>query len=770
MIALYFLIQLYLHLLRLSLNKLTSMKVILIFILFPLSMSVFNETEAQDTIKNQELETIVIVGDKSKSIPGSGQYLNSVTIEKLNQPNINNVLRNIPGINIRDEEGFGLRPNIGLRGTQVNRSAKITLMEDGILIAPAPYADPSAYYFPTFARMAGVEVLKGSSQIKYGPYTIGGAINLLSTFIPHAFEGLAQLSYGSFGTNQQRIWIGDSRKHIDYVFELNRMASSGFKQLDNGGNTGFERRDIMGKIRWHADEQAKIFQSVTLKFVNSNEDGDESYLGLTFNDFKANPVRRYAATQKDQLDMFHNHLSLSHTILPAKGLKIHSTAYYSNTYRDWARVNTIAGQSLTNILQNPLTFATAYQVMTGNTNGNLDFQSAARTFFSKGIQTDLNYLFNTKDFTHKIQIGIRYHLDQADRFSTRSVYAMTNGVMVLTAAGIKGNQENQLRNSKSLASFINYDLHIDKLKVSTGIRYEHIRFDFQNFGNADNARLGSLLRAAENQLAVFLPGIGFTYRVNENMNMLAGIHRGFSPPGMPSVSTAAIQAKMETSTNYELGYQFEKKGFNTKVVGFLNQYDNILGSDHISGGGAGTGDMFNAGNATIGGLEFSVAFDILQTFSSDVKQIKIPIQFAYTYTDARFKETFSNGGGDWGSGTIYKGDIMPFTTPHLLTAGISFENKKFDLTLTSQYTGKTRIKPGQGTLIFPAIDINDSDVNALHHFLITDVSANYKLTHTFVLFATVNNLGNSKAIIANLPQGYRPNIPRSFNTGLKMRF
>jgi Fe(3+) dicitrate transport protein len=721
-------------------------------------------------MKNRELETIVIIGDKSKSIPGSGQYLNRITLEKLNQPNINQVLRHIPGINIRDEEGFGLRPNIGLRGTQVNRSAKITLMEDGLLIAPAPYADPSAYYFPTFARMAGLEVLKGSSQIKYGPYTIGGAINLLSTFIPNAFEGFAQVSYGRFGTNHQRFWVGDARKHFDYVFEINRIASNGFKRLDNGGNTGFERRDLMGKLRWHTDEQAKIFQSVTLKFVNSNEDGNESYLGLTYNDFKVNPVRRYAATQKDQLEMFHHHISLSHLIMPAKGLKIHSTAYYSNTFRDWARVNAIAGQSLNNILQNPTTYATAYQVMTGNTNGNIDFQSAARTYFSKGIQTDLNYLFNTRALTHKIQLGTRYHIDQADRFSTRSVYAMTKGVMILTSAGIRGNQENQIRNSRSLASFLQYDMQINRLKVSTGIRYEHIRFDFQNYGNADNARLGNFLRAAENQLSILLPGIGFTYRINENMNMLSGIHRGFSPPGMPSVSSTSNQAKMETSINYELGYQFEKNAINTKIVGFLNQYDNILGSDNISGGGAGTGDQFNAGNATVGGIEFSVAFDILQPFRRASKRIKIPISISYTYSDARFKETFSNAGGDWGTGIIYKGDFIPFITPHQVMAGISAETKKFVVALTGQYTGKTRIKPGQGTFIFPAIDRNEKDVNALNHFLILDVSANYHLNKSFVLFTLINNLGNSKATIANLPQGYRPNIPISFSTGLKMRF
>jgi Fe(3+) dicitrate transport protein len=227
-----------------------------------LSITALAQQTMHDSVKVSNLEQVAIVAYKAKSIPGTGHYIGNRKLEKLNQTNINNVLRIIPGVNIRDEEGFGLRPNIGLRGTPVNRSAKITLMEDGILIAPAPYSDPSAYYFPTFARMQGVEVSKGSSQIKYGPYTIGGAINLLSTIIPNTFKGFAQLSYGSFGTNQQRVWIGDSRrKNFDYVFEVNRLASNGFKKLDNDGNTGFDRRDVMGKLRWHTNESEKSISS-----------------------------------------------------------------------------------------------------------------------------------------------------------------------------------------------------------------------------------------------------------------------------------------------------------------------------------------------------------------------------------------------------------------------------------------------------------------------------------------------------------------------------
>ncbi|MBQ0908336.1 TonB-dependent receptor [Flavobacterium sp. F-328] len=723
--------------------------------------------QEQDTINEYELETVKIIKEKVKTITGAGQYIDAKKLQKLNQTNINNVLRIIPGVNIRDEEGFGLRPNIGLRGTPVNRSAKISLMEDGILAAPAPYSDPSAYYFPTFARIQGVEVLKGSSQIKYGPYTIGGAINLISTQIPNEFRGFAQLSTGSFNTNQQRIWIGDSKKNIDYLFEFNRIASNGFKQMENGANTGFDRRDVLGKLRWHTSKTAKISQSVLLKVGNTFEDSKETYLGLTLDDYNNNSRRRYLGTQRDLLDLRQEQISITHNINPFDKFYVTTSGYYTKVFRDWARANTFGGQSINNILADPSANQTAYNIMTGVANGNISYQSAARTYYTKGIQTALNYQFDTGQIKNKIELGIRFHEDQADRFGTTSTYAMTNGIMILTNAGVKGNQENQIRNAKSLASYITYEINYKNLKLSPGVRYEKIQLDFENYGNADNARLGTNLRKAKNELSTVLPGIGMNYSINTSMNIFGGVHKGFSPPGMPSVTSTVGQAKIEKSLNYELGYRIEKRYVIGQIGGFINDYSNILGSDNISGGGAGTGDLFNAGNAKIKGIEASIDINIADALKINNPNIKLPLNIAYTHTNAKFQDTFVNGGGDWGSGTINKGDFIPFITPNLLTCSLGFENKKFNTTLTGRYTGTTRIKPGQSDEVVPQNGILYNNVTAIDGFLIIDLSSNYILTKNLTIFTLFNNVTNNKSIVANLPQGYRPNLPLSYNLGLK---
>ena len=147
-----------------------------------------SSTEAEDAGEEEPLvfERMRVVGtpEKQDHATGSVHYLDQERLARQDYENIHRTLTQVPGVNVRDEDGYGLRPNIGMRGSGVERSANITLMEDGVLIAPAPYSAPAAYYFPTAGRMEGIEVSKGSASIRQGPRTNGGVLNMISSSIP----------------------------------------------------------------------------------------------------------------------------------------------------------------------------------------------------------------------------------------------------------------------------------------------------------------------------------------------------------------------------------------------------------------------------------------------------------------------------------------------------------------------------------------------------------------------------------------------------------
>ena len=130
-----------------------------------------------------ELESITITAQSKTEkdhISGAGILLNQKEVLAFDQSDANTILQNEPGIYGQQEDGWGLRMNIGIRGTGTLRSSRITLMEDGILTAPAAYSAPDAYYTPVIWKYSHIEVLKGAAQIVTGPQSTGGALNFIT--------------------------------------------------------------------------------------------------------------------------------------------------------------------------------------------------------------------------------------------------------------------------------------------------------------------------------------------------------------------------------------------------------------------------------------------------------------------------------------------------------------------------------------------------------------------------------------------------------------
>ncbi len=693
-----------------------------------------------------------------KEVPGSAAYLSPKDLDRFSYTDINRTLRAVPGVNLQEEDGFGLRPNIGLRGTGAERSSKITLMEDGVLAAPAPYSAPAAYYFPTIGRMQGVEVLKGSSQIRFGPYTTGGAINLLSTAIPTEFSGRLDLLAGEFRNRNLHAYVGDSRKHFGYLVETFQYQSDGFKKLDGGGDTGFDKKDYLAKFRLNTAPDASVYQSLTFKVGQTTETSNETYLGLSEADFEADPFRRYAGSQKDVMRTRHEQYSLQHLLQLNSHTDLTTTLYRNEFHRNWYKLDKVVdsqGNSvkIAALLDNPKNFPEAYDIVQGATSPNddaLHVKANNRSYLSTGVQTVLSHRFHSTELEHTLDLGLRYHYDEIDRYQWVDAYKMEDGVMELTRAGRPGTESNRIESAKAFAAYLQYKLQFERWTFIPGLRYENMDLERKDYGKSDPERLGTDLKTRQNQVDVFIPGIGVNYQYSREVQLFAGVHRGFSPPGNKEGT------RPEKSINYELGARLNKGALSGQTALFFSDYENLLGTDLAAAGGGGTGDLFNGGAVQTKGLELQLTYDPLTGSGSSWT---LPLTVVYTFTDAEFQNSFESDFEGWG--TVQAGDELPYLPKNQLTLMAGLQGLRFALNLSARYQDAMRTQAGHG----PIPENQKTDA-----YFVIDANASYALHPKASLFLSMTNLTDAVYVVARRPAGLRPGMPRTLMGGLKVKF
>jgi Fe(3+) dicitrate transport protein len=717
-----------------------------------------NKTDSIQQLGEVLLKTNVIFGNKyqAKNRTGSSYYISPEELIKMNYTDINRILRTVPGVNIYEEDGFGLRPNISLRGTSPERSAKISIMEDGVLIAPAPYSAPAAYYFPSIARMEAVEILKGSSQVQYGPFTTGGAINLVSSQIPDSFSGRVKMSTGSFSTNQFHAKIGNNKSLIGYSVEFLNLNSDGFKNLPDDSNTGFDKNDVVAKFRINSKANGAFKQALDIKFQYSDEVSNETYLGLSQDDFNTSPYNRYASSQEDVMTNDHIQFMATHQMDFSNRIRVTTTGYYNGFSRNWYKLNDISvdgtERGIADILERPSEFPDYFAIVNGSANSGPDallLKANNRDYISKGVQTKFDYHWSGDTVFHDFEIGLRYHYDEEDRFQWKDGYSISDGEMTLTTAGAPGRDANRISSAVAFAAYTMYKLKYKKLTLTPGLRYENIVLQRENFGTNDPERIGNEVSIRENSVDIYIPGVGFNYKFNNDASIYGGIHKGFSPPSNQDGQ------KPEESINYELGTRFNFKGIRGEVVAFYNDYSNLLGSDLAATGGTGSLEQFNAGEVCVQGLELLLNYNLLQNNS----KLALPITFGYTFTDTEFQNSFGSDDDLWGEVTA--GDELPYISKHQFNSSISIEHKKYVLNLNGRFNGAFRTTAGNEDI---------TEINGVTSNFILDFSGKYHVTKHLSITGNVINLLDKKYAVSRVPSGLRPGHPFGAYTGLELKF
>lgn len=698
-------------------------------------------------------ERMRVISDPIDRTPGSVTYLGEAILERQPSNDIHSVLSIVPGVNIQDEDGYGLRPNIGLRGSGSERSQKITLLEDGVLIAPAPYSAPAAYYFPTTGRMSGIEVRKGSSAIRQGPYTNGGVLNLLSSRIPSDFSGDFSLAGGSDGLRRGRGRIGGSGSRFGWLIETFQQQASGFKDLDGGGSTGFELVDYLVKFRVNSGLHTRRYQSLEIKLGRTDQTADETYLGLTEADFEATPYRRYAGSQEDRLESDHEQVQLLHLLRPSKSTDLTTVVYRNEFFRNWRKLQSVNGVGLASVLDEPGAYAIELAYLRGDLDsgdGALRVRNNRRSYVSQGVQTILGIHAGRR---HDVEIGLRYHEDSEDRFQEEDGFRIVGGTMQQTSQGAPGSQANRISEAQALAFFVRDTIQSGRWTFSPGIRFEAIDFTRRDFGTTDPDRTGTALSLRTNSVRQWIPGFGVNFSIDGDSYVFAGVHRGFAPPG----PGAKVETEAESSVNYEFGYRREAGAMRFEATAYFNDYENLLGADTLSSGGTGNGDLHNGGAAHVFGIESAFHHDFGTASGAG---LSVPFSLTYTWTRAVFRSNFDSSFASWGD-TVVRGDELPYIAPHTVALHAGLVGERWSGFAAVTWRDRMRTEAGQGPI---------TPGTATDAQLRLDLTVKRAFARGLEGFIQARNLTDEVYRVARRPAGLRPGLPRSILAGVSWHF
>ena len=713
-----------------------------------------------------------LTGRGTLDLPGSGHYIGPETLERIGTTDVHRILAEVPGVTVQEEDGYGLRPNVGLRGSGAERSSTVTLMEDGVLIAPAPYAAPAAYYFPSLGRMEGVEVRTGAGQVRYGPATTGGALNLLASSIPSQAGADGELRLGANDQRSLHLRAGGSAPSVralgglgvGAVVEVLSDNVDGFKTLQGGAgqallgpggerlDTGFDKLDLFGRLRLATAPGARVAQSLELTASRTDEVSNETYLGLTDADFAARPFVRYAGSQRDVMTADHAALRLRH--VAAVGRVDLTTTVYRNAFsRNWYKLDKAdAGDGtvgIAAILADPGAFAAELAAVQGapGASGSLYVKANNRDYLSRGVQSVAGVRLGDA----LVEAGVRLHADEMDRFQWVDGYAISGGEMVLAEAGTPGTDSNRIESARAASGFVQAEVATGPVTWTPGLRAETVTLRREDFGKEDPARTGADLAERENRVSALIPGLGAVAHVGGGWSVFGGLHRGFAPPD------SRPETRPETSANAELGVRLARPGVELQAAGYWTAYRNLLGSDLAAAGGGGTSDQFNGGRVDVRGAELGVSADLAR-LAGQASAWAVPARLAYTLTDGRFRNAFESDFDAWGD--VAEGDALPYLPTHRLGARLGLERAGWAATLAASAVSAMRAVAGQGA-------IPDADRVGAH--VVLDAMAEAPLGRGVELTARVANVTDAVYEVARRPAGLRPGLPRTVTVGLRAR-
>jgi Fe(3+) dicitrate transport protein len=540
---------------------------------------VADEVSAEKKSLYTGMEVVKVVGQKQDhrfEATGSVNLVELQEIQRVQPLSTEDVLRRIPGINIKSEEETSVVANFGIRGLSASES-KSLMLEDGVPVAPGLFIGNDRYYNPRIQRVARVEVLKGSASLRYGPSTIGGVVNYQTKTPDDGVELSARA--GSFNMKEVGIEAGNKNAAGDAFAGIvaTHATSDGFM------DKGYRMNDVMAK----AGVEFGNNQKVGVKLSWHENDVNMSYRGLLLGDYQAGAD--YNPAPDDDYLTDRVAFDLNHEWLLSDSATLKTLLYWSDVTRDYWRyaVNTAASN------------AAGRWVYTNSLTGN------NRSFERAGAESRLTLDHRLAGFNASTEFGLRLMHEKSNDLR----------ITATRAADRTGTIAGHLQDSAdSVAGYAQSRLELsDKLAVTPGLRIE----------SYEQERLNLLTNAlAKTTNTEVLPGVGLTYELTETAQLYGGVYRAFSPATNAVALTGLTDQQLdgERSVNYEMGVRGVAGNANYEVAVFVMDFSNQV----VTGNSNPALSLSNAGATSHRGIEFSFSQPLTAGLRLDTNATWVP--------------------------------------------------------------------------------------------------------------------------------------------------
>ena len=673
----------------------------------PQSMSSETVLEPQPDVVHE----VTVRGNKAdalKRASGSGTTIGEREIKNAQPESTGELLRRVPGLQLRTEDPMGLRLNLGVRGLSPTRSRLILMEEDGVPVVVSPYGEPELYYTPIVERVQRLDVIKGSDVLRFGPQTVGAVVQLHTfepTMKPAWYVG-SQVGSRAYGAVQAR--YSGTTGDVGYVAQIVRKSGDGYR------NMGFYATDAFGKA---VLTNAAVGQ-LSFKLGFHDDHARTTYTGLTDAMYRADP-RQDTVAPNDYFDVRRYEASLVHEKHFNDQTALRSTLFgyqmrLGQRLQDFDRYDDPAVDYVWE--PDPL----------------LRFKQTStlrdRLYDVLGLSSELEHRFKTGQLVHRLKVGARGMLDVARRKLSRGDTPTAEGGLLLT---------DDTTTIFGVATWFEDQISVtDKLLVTPAFRYEHS--NSKKYFHVTNDKLGEdpvqANTTATSSAGGAMPGLGVIYGTPK-LNAFSSAYLGYSAPRISQAITPQghdSNLSAERSRNYEIGVRSRNEWLRAEANTFLIQFDNQLVSNNPL---QGSSEFVDGGRTRHLGVEAtgSVRFG---------KGLKLPLDLdlaaQYTFVQARFV------GGDYNGNTVPYSPVSSANATLDVALPIGLSGQVAVSYIGSQYTDSDNtVEPGPSGLI-----------GVINAYTTLDVSARYRYAPSGVSFGvTAKSLLDKVYISDRLPNG-----------------